>query len=169
MANLKEVELAFEEGDDLAPSKEEAQILLDQMSCNMNHPYMNPSAPPYARDRAVRLADRLLEIIAGKATSLRGFVDKHKKETQEQVKALSGLSTGSGDVDGKKSRNTAAASQIYKIPVVDPDKGAKQMKAQTEIDAIRKDPKHPYNNSWSPQAERDQAIEHVNKLLAQTL
>ena len=38
--------------------------------------------------------------------------------------------------------------------------------AQKEIDSIRKDPSHPYNNEKASQAERDRAIDFVNSLLA---
>lgn len=37
--------------------------------------------------------------------------------------------------------------------------------AQSEIDNIRRDPNHPYNNDKATPAERDRAIDHVNTLL----
>lgn len=37
--------------------------------------------------------------------------------------------------------------------------------AQKEIDLIRQDPKHPYNNDKATPAERDRAIDYVNSLL----
>ena len=37
--------------------------------------------------------------------------------------------------------------------------------AQREIDAIRMDTKHPYNNDKAPQAERDRAIDYMNNLI----
>lgn len=36
--------------------------------------------------------------------------------------------------------------------------------AQREIDSVRRDSNHPYNNEKAPQAERDRAIEYVNSL-----
>jgi len=38
--------------------------------------------------------------------------------------------------------------------------------AESEIQAILNDPKHPYNNDRAPQAERDRAIDYVNSLYA---
>jgi hypothetical protein len=38
--------------------------------------------------------------------------------------------------------------------------------AQAEWDKIRMDQDHPYNNASAPQAERDAAIAHVNRLIA---
>ena len=38
--------------------------------------------------------------------------------------------------------------------------------AQKELDSIRSDANHPYNNDKSPQAERDRAISYVNSLIA---
>lgn len=37
--------------------------------------------------------------------------------------------------------------------------------AQREVDAIRRDANHPYNNDKLPQAERDRAIDYVNNLI----
>lgn len=37
--------------------------------------------------------------------------------------------------------------------------------AQAEMDSIRKDPNHPYNNEKSSQAERDRAIDYMNSLI----
>lgn len=37
--------------------------------------------------------------------------------------------------------------------------------AQNEIDSIRNNPAHPYNNEKAPQAERDKAIDYVNSLI----
>ena len=39
--------------------------------------------------------------------------------------------------------------------------------AQAEIDAIRSDPKHPYNNDRANPLERDRAIDYVNNLIKQ--
>lgn len=41
--------------------------------------------------------------------------------------------------------------------------------AQKEVDAIRNDPKHPYNNDRAPQLERDAAIKYVNSLIQVTM
>lgn len=38
--------------------------------------------------------------------------------------------------------------------------------AQTELDQIRRDANHPYNNEKASQAERQRAIDHVNSLIA---
>jgi hypothetical protein len=40
--------------------------------------------------------------------------------------------------------------------------------AQKEIDEIRRDPNHPYNNDRATQAERDRAIDYVNSLIGIT-
>lgn len=37
--------------------------------------------------------------------------------------------------------------------------------AQTELDGIRRDANHPYNNEKAPQAERNRAIDYVNTLI----
>jgi len=41
--------------------------------------------------------------------------------------------------------------------------------AQRELDSIRNDPNHPYNNEKAPLAERERAIEHANSLIGITV
>lgn len=83
------------------------------------------------------------------------------KETQDFITAAV-LSHPNGVKFMAKIGNQFAENKIgefgYKKFSLTPDQ------AQSEIDTIVRDPKHPYNNDKLPKAERQRAIDYVNNL-----
>lgn len=73
-------------GYNLTP--EEAQSLIDKITSDPKHPYLNDKASPLERSRAVAYVQRLYEIKAGKETSIEGWLEDFHKEREERIKEL---------------------------------------------------------------------------------
>jgi uncharacterized DUF497 family protein len=96
-------------GYNLTP--EEAQAEIDRIVSDPKHAYWDDRAPMAKRDVAIAYVNRLYQIVAGKETSIEGYLAKHHEEKKKHAKQIYGMSTGSGDVDNRSSSNDQRPSQ----------------------------------------------------------
>jgi hypothetical protein len=108
---LSKIEESLEAGDGLHLKPEEAQALIDKITCDMSHPYWNSKSSPLERDKAVALVNRLYDIVAGREVTVEGYLTKMHQGQKERQKNIYGMSTGSGDIDGRSSSNNLQPSQ----------------------------------------------------------
>ena len=74
--------------DGLHPTKEEAQYMIDKIVADKEHPYLNDSATPFERAKAVAFVDRLYSIVAGTEVSIEGYYADFKKDQVERLKTM---------------------------------------------------------------------------------
>ena len=90
---------------------EEAQAEIDRIVSDPNHAYWDDRASMAKRDVAIAYVNRLYEIVAGRETSIEGYLAKSHQDRQEQIRGLHGSLSGSGDVNNRSSSNNIATSQ----------------------------------------------------------
>jgi len=69
-------------------TKEEALALIEKISSDKTHPYLNDKAPIVERERAIALVNRLYSIVNGTHTSVEGYLTDLHKEKEERLKGV---------------------------------------------------------------------------------
>ncbi len=114
-------------------SKEEASAMIDKITSDPNHAYMDSKASPQEHQRAVALVNRLWEIKNGQAKSLEGYQEQLDQERREQQIAIDGY-------DPLAERSSSNEEEVNKT-----SEGSGQgfTNSKTAIDALKPHPEMP--------------------------
>lgn len=98
---------------------EEATIMIDQITSDPAHPYLNANAPMDKREDAISFVNRLYQIKNGLASSLEGWKAEQMAEKENQMKAI----TGNVELTGKNRSSSSGQRASYNDGLTDSERG----------------------------------------------
>lgn len=112
-------------GSEIEAVKEERYRIMN----DMKHPYNDPKATMRAHGLAVKYVNTLSEIIAGKRTSISGYVEEYDNELKEAVKK----ERGAGWFENKHAASGERSGEGYSFvtPDLSVDAGSRQSDQST--------------------------------------